>query len=357
MRKLATIRKIEEIKPILGADKIEACRIDGWWVVAQKDEYAVGDLAVYLEIDSWVPNELAPFLSKGQEPREYNGVRGERLRTVRLRGQISQGLLLPISGTIVDTDLSQYDIKQNNLEIGLDVTDMLGIQKWEAPIPAELAGSIEGPFPSFIPKTDQERCQNLINEIFIDNEDSRYEITIKLDGTSFTCYYADGKDGVCSRNWELKVDDSNVGNSFVRMYKESGLQRILREYGGNYAVQGELMGPGIQGNREGLKHHKLFVFHIYNIDTGEYMTPHSRHEILNDLWTMGLDKEKVDHVPVIAMGMSLEDIGVVGIDGLLGRADGSSLNHNVREGLVFERIDGRFSFKVISNEFLLKNKE
>ena len=94
MRKLASIRKIADIRPIPDADAIEVAVVDGWKVVVKKGEYSVGDLAVYIEIDSWVPYELAPFLSKGQEPREYNGVTGERLRTVKLRGQVSQGLLL-----------------------------------------------------------------------------------------------------------------------------------------------------------------------------------------------------------------------------------------------------------------------
>jgi RNA ligase (TIGR02306 family) len=96
MRKMATIRKIDDIRPIEGADAIECAVVGGWQVVVKKGEYNVGDLAVYLEIDSFVPHELAPFLSKGQEPREFNGVKGERLRTVKLRGVTSQGLLLPL---------------------------------------------------------------------------------------------------------------------------------------------------------------------------------------------------------------------------------------------------------------------
>ena len=94
-----TIRKIDAIDPIEGADQIEVATVGGWKVVVKKNEFEVNSLAVYLEIDSWVPNELAPFLTKGTEPREYNGVKGERLRTVKLRGQISQGLLLPLEPT------------------------------------------------------------------------------------------------------------------------------------------------------------------------------------------------------------------------------------------------------------------
>lgn len=97
IRKLASIRRIAEIVPIEGADAIEAVRVGGWWVVTKKDEFKVDDLCVYFELDSWVPTELAPFLSKGREPREYEGIRGERLRTVKLMKTTSQGLVLPLS--------------------------------------------------------------------------------------------------------------------------------------------------------------------------------------------------------------------------------------------------------------------
>ena len=95
MRKLASIRKISGVEVIPEAEKICAYVVDGWKIVDAKGKYEVGELVVMLEIDSWVPHELAPFLSKGQEPRVYNGVKGERLRTIKLRGQVSQGLLLP----------------------------------------------------------------------------------------------------------------------------------------------------------------------------------------------------------------------------------------------------------------------
>lgn len=116
-RKLATIRTIEEIKPIEGADAIEAARVDGWWVVIKKGEYAVGATVIYLEIDSWVPQELAPFLVKGAIPREYNGVKGERLRTIRLRGTLSQGLLLKIEDCfkIIEIEGKKYiNMSENN---------------------------------------------------------------------------------------------------------------------------------------------------------------------------------------------------------------------------------------------------
>ena len=115
-RKLATVRCIDSIDPIPGADAIEVATVGGWkTVVAKKDGFKAGDLAIYCEVDSWIPTELAPFLSKGNEPREYNGVKGERLRTIKLRGTLSQGLILPMTG-------------QNPLlREGDDLTEFLGI--------------------------------------------------------------------------------------------------------------------------------------------------------------------------------------------------------------------------------------
>jgi RNA ligase (TIGR02306 family) len=99
MRKLASIRRISDIQPIPGADEIVVCTVDGWKVVAQKKmRYEIGQLVVFLEIDSWVPHVIAPFLTKNAAiPKVFNGIEGERLRTIRLRGQISQGLLMPLS--------------------------------------------------------------------------------------------------------------------------------------------------------------------------------------------------------------------------------------------------------------------
>ena len=162
-RKLATIRKIAEVRSIENADKIQAYRVDGWFVVDSVDKYKVGDLVTYIEIDSFVPHELAPFLSKGKEPREFEGVKGERLRTIRLKGQVSQGLLLPITHEVnVAWSHNFFNFEGfKPLEEGDDVTATLGILKYEKPLPAALTGTAKGNFPSFIPKTDQERIQNL----------------------------------------------------------------------------------------------------------------------------------------------------------------------------------------------------
>ena len=331
-RKMATIRKIDEIRPIEGADAIEAAVVGGWVVVIKKSEFKVGDLAVYCEIDSWIPHELAPFLSKGNEPRVYNGVRGERLRTVKLRGQVSQGLLIPALGTFPE---------------GTDMTEALGIQKWEAPIPAQLAGDVEGPFPTVIPKTDQERIQNLTEQLreWQGNTEFTWEITEKLDGSSMTVFINGDAEGVCSRNWNLKETE---GNTLWRVARRNDLLTKIRKTNRNLALQGELIGEGIQGNAYKVTGQDFFVFDIYDIDRGDYMTPFERRVFC--------DTHGIKHVPVLAKQMVIQEW----VTGLLTMADGQSvLNPKAnREGLVFKSnaFDGP-SWKVISNRWLLKNGE
>lgn len=328
MRKLASIRKIAAIRPIPGADAIECVTVDGWDVVSKKGEFSVGDLVVYLEIDSWVPTNLAPFLSKGKEPREFNGIKGERLRTVKLRGQISQGLILP------------YATIGRIAAEGEDVSEDLGIQKWERPINPQLAGLAKGNFPSFIPKTDQERIQNCKH--VLEDREERYEITIKLDGSSFTAYHRDGEVGVCSRNLELKESESNA---FWRVARKYGVLDLLAQEG-NYAIQGELIGPGIQGNQEKLDDIDMYVFDVFDINTQSYLNALDRYALV--------DKLKLKHVPILGYnGQAPEDLQAA-----LKYAEGTSLNPAVnREGVVFKSTrNPSLSFKAISNSWLLKEK-
>jgi RNA ligase (TIGR02306 family) len=336
MRKLATVRKIDELNPIEGADKIEVATVGGWKVVCQKGLYNVGDLAVYFEIDSFIPNTVAPFLTKPEHfPKVFEGVEGERLKTVRLRGQLSQGLLMPLAEACKNIDSELFE--------GLDVTFPLGVLKWEKPIPAQLAGFSRGNFPSLVPKTDQERVQNLKNEL-ISARDRMFEVTEKLEGSSMTCYLIDGEFGVCSRNMNLKETE---GNSFWRTARADDVENKMRSVlGDNFAVQGELIGEGIQGNIYKLSGTSFRVFDIYDIKSGEYINPRQREQLV---FTMGLT-----HVPV------LDDAYVMShnIDELLALAEGKSrIGDTEREGLVFKQIDGGMTFKAISNKYLLKSKD
>lgn len=343
MRKLATLRRISDIRPIEGADAIECAVIDGWTVVAKKNEFKKGDVVVYFEIDSWIPSAIAPFLTKpGQQPQVYNGIEGQRLRTVRLRGQLSQGLAMPYTAFPEIVHLVDHFDPANPI----DLTEVLGIQKWEPPIPAQLAGVAKGGFPSRLHKTDQERVQNLIDQVFDggENELAEYEITIKLDGSSMTVYCLDGDVGVCTRNIDLKLDQE--GNTFVDTAVRIGILDKLSALGRNIAIQGELMGEGIQGNRENIKGHQFFVFNVWDADKMQYLSPAECRAFCEEL--------ELQHVPVLCTNATLEDIGVTDLESILKFAEGPSLNHKIREGVVFKRVDGQFSFKVISNLFLLK---
>lgn len=348
MRKMASIRSIDNIEPITDADSIEVATVGGWKVVVKKGEFKTNDLVVYLEIDSWVPTSLAPFLSKGKEPKVFNGVEGERLRTVKLRGQISQGLLLPIDcTTISDGEGNVISVSE-----GDDVTEFLGIQKWERPLPTQLQGQAKGNFPSFIRKTDQERCQNLQKNIFVDWKDLEWEISLKLDGSSLTGYYNNGETGICSRNLELMDNDENSGNSFIQTFNSSGLKDAIKSIGRNVAVQGEMMGEKIQGNRENLTGTILFIFDVFDIDNQQYMTPQDRLEFINLLFKNGYTG---DIAPILNSKTTLHNIGISNITDLLSFADGESINNPVREGVVFKCVtNGDISFKAISNKFLLK---
>ena len=336
-RKLATIRRIAEVKSIEGAEFIEAVRVDGWWVVAKKGEFPVDSLAVYMEVDSFVPTEIAPFPTKaGHEPKEFEGVKGERLRTIKLRGQISQGLLLPIEQVFPEKDSNYYWSM-----IGEDVTEILGVVKWERPISPQLAGFAKGNFPNFLRKTDQERVQNIgvqlqyyINQTF--------EVTIKLDGSSCTIFSCNEEDGVCSRNLELKRDENNA---FWRIALEYDIHKKIRAYGRNLAVQGELIAPNIQGNYEKVNKPEFFVFDIFDIDKQEYMLPDERQDFCKIM--------NIPHVPIIDKEFSMTD----NVDALLDMAEGTGMNNGAkREGLVFKHNNSEFSFKAISNNYLLKEK-
>lgn len=353
MRKLATIRKIGALNPIPKADAIETAVVDGWQVVVKRGEFSIGDLVVYLEIDSWVPTELASFLSKGKEPREYNGVRGERLRTVKLRGQISQGLVLPV-GYVNDKVYGKFPVVYNStgeylgvVQEGDDVTTFLGVQKYDPPISAQLAGLARGNFPSQIPKTDQERAQNLVTEISVAiSAGQDFEITEKLEGSSMTCYIVDGMFGVCSRNLDLKLDENNT---FWKVAIEQSIEVKMRCIGSDFAIQGELVGPGIQDNIYNLNTHAFYVFDVYNIRSGGYLDPEARRDLVE---SMGLK-----HVPVLNARACLADLANNVAEVIELASAKSVLNlKQEREGIVFKEVNGGMSFKAISNKYLLAEK-
>lgn len=338
MRKLATIETIKEKKPIEGADKIEAVRVREWWVVSKKDEFMVGNTCVYFEIDSLLP-VIPPFefLAKnGTKKMIIDGkdVVGYRLRTIKLRGQLSQGLALPLA---MLTEYSTQALSQ--FEEGTDVTEFLGVVKYEQPIPVEMVGKMKGRLPAFIPKTDEERIQN-ISEVL-----SSYYVTEKLDGTSTTFYKKDGVFGVCSRNIELLEGDTTQW----KLAKKYDLANKLPD---NFAIQCELIGESVQGNSLKQTGQDVYCFNVYNISTGIYL---NFMDFVAFCVALG-----VKSVPVVNDNFSLP----TSVSELLKYAEGKSLLNPdcEREGIVIRpktemQYKGqRLSFKAISNSYLLKNE-
>jgi len=334
MRKMVTFRVIDDVQDIEGADKIQVATVGGWKVVIKRDEFKPGDIGIYHEIDCWLPfsNPAYAFLMKPEgENKIFEGVEGVRLRTIKLRGQISQGLLLPISA-FMDCDLASS----------------LGVGKWEKYL--NTCGSMKpkGNFPFFIPKTDQERVQNISKDIGRwALEDNLYEITEKLDGSSCTIYVKDGAIGVCSRNLELLRDEDSL---FWKVVEKYGLEEKLIALGGDIALQGELTAWNVQGNpykhNDGEFH--FHVFDVFDIERQEYMASDDRVAMTKLL--------EVPHVPVIYESSRVPAF----VDEVLRVADGQSfINDGVlREGLVFKnKHKPEQSFKAISNKWLLGEKE
>lgn len=373
-RVMASVEVVEEVKDIDGADRLQHYRVKGWWVVDRKDAYRVGDHVVFCEIDSFVPESIAPFLTKGK-PKTFNGVQGNVLKTIRLRGALSQGLLLS-SSTLGDVQLNFFnesgrwalgvipvdsDHFQEFIFVGDDVSERLGIVKYERlEGESNSNGNIEkaSDWPHFIPKTDQERIQNYYKKLKKGGFWKVWEITEKLEGQSFTAYIFQGEIGVCSRNVRLKTD---VENNWTRAFHKYNLQEklpmIAQHCGFEFAIQGELCGPGIQGNIYGLKEQQLFIYNIRNLSEHRDLNPVERWNFHTDYFA-----GNIQHVPV--HGDLREDTfqtchnlctptgGFLSLDEILASATAPSALAEVRrEGLVFKSFDGE-SFKAISNDYL-----
>jgi RNA ligase (TIGR02306 family) len=281
------------------------------------------------------------------------------LKTIKLRGQVSQGLILPLN-VLKTTEIIQTKITKqvwgNQIElfaedgtpmvdIGDDVTEVLGIVKYEPPIPAELSGKVKGLFPSFLRKTDEERVQNLAKEYegYKLTSAHKFYVTEKLDGSSATFYFKDGVFGVCSRNLELIETE---GNTFWKVARELRLEELLGTLENNICLQGELIGEGVQGNPYKIKGQTVRFFNGFNIDTQENI-PFL--EFVETVQKMGLKT-----VPILDYEFLLPDT----VEGMLEYADQKSeLNSNFdREGVVVRSYDRTISFKSISNKFLLNEK-
>lgn len=338
-RKLASIQRVVAIEPIANADAIELARINGWQCVVKKGEFAPGDLGVFLEIDSIPPDtEIFRFLWTPKSGEVIERPAKFRIRTMKLRGVLSQGLLLPLASFALD------NVREDD-----DLTQLLGVEKYEPPAPVGM-GDFRANFPAFVPKTDEMRVQS-VPEVLDELRGLPYAATLKYDGTSSTFVIDPRTDEfhACGRNLSL-LDGENIYWRVARKYE---LESVLRRFP-NLALQGELCGPGIQKNRLNLKELSLFIFNVYDFQNARYLAHDEARQWLAD--------NGLTPVETIEEGDAFAHTQ----ESLLALAEGKYPNtQNEREGIVIrpreERfsptLGGRLSFKAISNRFLLKEGE
>lgn len=365
MRKLASLVEIASCDPIPDTERLSVATMKGkgWRVVTGRDEFAPGDTAVYFEIDSYLPPDderyaflrercLRKFVSKsGGVLRE-----GFRIKTAKLRGVVSQGLLMPIAAFP----------EASGMEVGTDLTTLLKVDHYDEvkeqlqpamgnPLNADAMGA----FPSYIPKSDEERLQGL-TEFFTSMKGRRFEITAKDDGSSATMFFSptiDAEDpfGVCSRNLRLKrpVEGGTVSAFWqvaVKYDIEAKLKRHYEESHLEIALQGELVGPGINADRDRYSEYEFHVFRIWDVSAQRFMGPRERIAFCA--------KWAIPHVQVLHEDFPFFD-EVTTMDEALKFAEGKTLRGNEREGIVLKASDGidDTHFKVVSNRYLLKQED
>lgn len=360
MRQLATIREVAALRPIKGADRIEVAQIDGWECVVKKGEFKVGEPVVYIEVDSIVP-ERPEF--------EFLRDRKFRIRTIKLRGQISQGLVLPLS------------VLPKNIpcRIGSDVTEILGIKKYDPQAQQEaqllaknkrrrnplekflmrfkwyrsiaVKKSGKSAFPDWIAKTDEQRIQNM--PMTFDGERDRgtkFSVTEKVDGQSATYYLKRISKhrcefGVCSRNLRLtKPDDSSYWQIAQKHHIETVLNNLINDYK-TVVLQGEICGPSIQRNKYGFDGYRFFAFNL--IFPGHHC---STTEIQKYLEPFGIHT-----VPIVETEKTLP----ASIADIVDYSKGESVlkKGQQREGVVMRSANCETSFKVINPNFLLAEED
>lgn len=334
-RKLASIQTIDRLDPIPGKDRIMLATIMGWTVIVKKEDFKVGDKCVFFEINSVLPKDNPEF--------EFMARSKYRVKTMKMSGCLSQGLALPLS--ILGGDYYY---------IGQDVSEKLGVKKWEDAITEGselLSNNIHRmPFPHWVPKTDEIRLQSalgVLNEL----KGKEYYITIKLDGCSATYTGNENWDGyhVASRRQSVKDGD----NVWWEMSRKYDLQRIVELHNFQYAIQGEICGPGIQRNRMGLYSHELFVFDVWD----------TKHQCYLDYKTLMVfcGMHSLTTVPI----KEHEEHFDYNLEQLIELAKGKYFNEHPQEGIVVRPtthtyshvLKDRLSFKVINNDFLLKTGE
>jgi len=351
---LASIQKIisHEIHP--NADNLDIIKVLGWQIVTRRNDFKLNDLVVFCRVDSLLPVKPEfEFLRVSSFRKMHTGEEGFRIKTVKLRQFVSQGIIFPLSilnGLKYENDTRENPIYEFNE--GDDVTQLIGVKKWEIYIPECLAGEVWGRRPMWVPQTDEIRVQSA-PKVIDEFKGKEVYISTKMDGTSCSIYQysmTDRNFGVCSRNLDMKESDKLA---YWKIAKKYDLENKLKALGQDIVIQGEICGSGIQKNRMDLKELDFFVFDIYNSLTQKY---YDLDDMLKTTYKLGLRTVPIDKI--CTFDFTLEQL----LDMAKGKYIGTSNN---REGIVIrpttfchsDALEGRLSIKVISNEYLLKDEE
>ena len=361
-RKMCTLKKIDGITPIEGADRVEAIHIGGWVVVDQKGLWKPGDFCAYYEVDSFLPtnDERYKFLAQfGEKNMTVKGTPtvGHVLRTRRLRGQYSQGLILKPEVAFPDIPESAYETiyeRKACLDGPAHVCEYVPDNN------ALSAGFIGKYDPALAPRTDAERVQNVDDDVFDLLKRTVYFASVKVDGMSTTICHDPRVNRVrCfSHNNEYDLSGPGIGTTMADAAKRQGIWQWCEEHPG-ITIQAELCGPKIQNNRLKLKAHTLFVFSMWDMEERRYLDPHV---------TIGIDEHCVPTFPIDIADMTRDGL-ISEIDGIKGNVTQGCLD----EGIVIHVIDrgdlddaeerelrnalgSTMQVKVISNRYLLKAK-
>lgn len=352
-RRFATVRTIAEIRAIPNAERVELAYIDGWRAVIPKNTYKEGEHVLFIETDAALLNVDDPrfaFLRKSclKQWKDSRVLFGEclRIRTIKLAGQISQGLVLK---------LADFDKELNNdrgLDAALNIVHFDELKEnMEQKMGKVIAGDAAGPFPSFIQKTDEERIQNM-PEVLEECKDMEFEVTLKLDGSSMSVGYAPSKRPdrpyfVCSRNLMLK-DSGGVFTETAKKYKlEEKLADLYKKTGIELCLQGELIGPGINGNRGQQADYSFNVFRIWNISEDKWVSTAA--------WREFCRSYAIPSVPIISEA-TLTSLDCATVDDLVEYAKTAEFNGLRGEGFVFKSRNNAVHFKVINPLYLLEEK-
>ena len=383
-RKLASIVEIESCEPIPDTDRLSVAMMKGkgWKVVIVRDEFKPGDLAIYCEIDAFLPADdpryaflrdrcLRKFVSKGGNVLRE----GIRIKTCKLRGVVSQGLLMPLDKFPEVTDRIIWNAEKQKDEfdegetgeglvdaVGADLTELLHVEHYDEvkeqlqpqtgnPISADAMGN----FPTaFCPKTDEPRLQGL-TEYFDTMKGKLFEVTEKRDGSSISFGYCPMIDAenpfmVCSRNLRLKSEKADGTVPMMwQTVRALGLDWKC-ETAPNLMFQAEFCGMGVNGNADRLNEYTIEVFRVYDVEKQEFIEAEDRRALCSVM--------DIPHVPVIEPALDVFN-RFHNIDEILPYADGKTARGNPREGIVFKEVGTThpISFKVVSNNYLLKQKD